>query len=232
VLGPRYINIPLFQLHWENKLTCWLSSSILQEIQGTSIFTITSDCKWICYFSNAPSSPDSASWEVPVCVRKNMPHVRFEPSSQMLTTTPQQLRIMTLSCYPCFRACWQIWILHSLYSLLFSHTFHFYTFAIISRFSSQTPRIPTKAKAKVKTGRGRHPTIPVYHMVHYYPRMRNTQLVAFFFGASTRQHVLPLLSLVLEVFVSALCCGVCLWHSLVSKGDSSSAVGCHAFTGA
>jgi hypothetical protein len=39
--------------------------------------------------------------------------------------------------------------------LLFSHTFHFYTFAIISRFSPLTPRIPTKAK--VKTGQGRSP---------------------------------------------------------------------------
>jgi hypothetical protein len=114
---------------------------------------------------------------------------------------------------------------------LFSHTFHFYTFAIISRFSPLTPRIPTKAKAKVKLVRGDNPTIPVYHMVHYYPRIRNTQLFAFLFGASTRQHVLPLLSLVLEVFVSALCCGVCLWRSLVSEGVSSSAVGCHAFTG-
>jgi hypothetical protein len=42
-------------------------------------------------------------------------------------------------------------------SKLFSHTFHFYTFAIISRFSPRTPRIPTKAKAKVKLGQGRQP---------------------------------------------------------------------------
>jgi hypothetical protein len=55
-------------------------------------------------------------------------------------------------------------------------------------------------------------------MVHHHPRMRNTQLFAFLFGAFTRQHVLPLLSLALEVFVSALCCGVCLWHYLVSEG--------------
>jgi hypothetical protein len=48
--------------------------------------------------------------------------------------------------------------------------------------------------------------------------MRNTQLFVFLFGASTRQNVLPPLSLALEVIVSALCCGVCLWHSLVSEG--------------
>jgi hypothetical protein len=83
--------------------------------------------------------------------------VRFHPWIVWVVSPVKCLGCFIQEFFGCFT------FIHELFGLfhpriLFSHTFHFYTFAIISRFSPRTPRIPTKAKAKLGQGRQPHYT--------------------------------------------------------------------------